>query len=221
MTSFIPTGPSIISSPSSSTFIPTGPSIISSPSSSTFIPTGPSIISDVFSPSSTSSVFITSDPYLSDVIISPTVSPFLPLTLSFDYDKPLIGVYETIDTYPEIRKKMIKYYYDLVRDQWLMDELNDILNYYVYSDGNVKLIKSLEDYSPKNIAKDTDKIAEKKIEHIEETILTKYDITEILSKFTKEMNIKWVDLPKHEFLLRQAIKEYLMKEIKKKLKHRD
>ena len=212
MTTFIPTGPSIISP--SSTFIPTGPS-------STFIPTGPSIITDpFFSPTSTSSVIVTTDPYLSDVILSPT-TPFLPLTLSFDYDKPLIGVYESIDTVPEVRKKMIKYYYDLVRDQWLMDELNDILNYYVYSDGEVKLIKSLSDYSPQNIAKDTDRIAEKKVEHIERTILTKYDMTDILSKFAKEMNIKWVDLTKHEFLLRQAVKEYLLKEIKKKLKRKD
>lgn len=208
---FVPTGPSIISSPSS-TFVPTGPSILGP--DPFFVPTGPSLLS---SPTS-SSVFITSDPYLpSDVLLSPTLSPY-PLTISFDFDKPLIGVYETIDTSPEVRKRLTKYYYDLVRDQWLMDELNDILNYYVYSDGNVRLIKSLSDYDPRNIAKDTDKIAEKKIEFIEETILTKYDLIDILVNFTKNMHIKWVDLPKHEYLLRQAIKEYLVKEIKRKLK---
>ncbi|MCJ7636538.1 MAG: DUF1160 domain-containing protein, partial [Nitrososphaeraceae archaeon] len=118
----------------------------------------------------------------------------------------------------EVRKRLTKYYYDLVRDQWLMDELNDILNYYVYSDGNVRLIKSLSDYGPQNIAKDTDKIAEKKIEFIEKTILTKYDLIDILTHFTKNMRIKWVDIPKHEYLLRQAIKEYLVKEIRRKLK---
>ena len=204
---------------------------IFTPIANTFTnPTKNTIISDViYSPSSSSSAFF-SDPYVSDTIITPlnkytndviTLSPYSsPLTLSFDYNKPLIGVYETIDNNPNVRRKMIKYYYDMVRDQWLLDELNDILNYFSYDDGKVRLISSLSDYSPKNIAKDTDRIAERKVEFIENTILTKYDMAEILNKFTKNMHIKWVDIPKHEFMLRQAIREYLMKEINRKLRKR-
>jgi hypothetical protein len=187
-----------------------------------FTPIG-STYTDVYTPISTSSVFL-SDPFITTDVwpLSPVMSPYsVPLTLSFDYSKPLVGVYETIDNNPGVRSKMIKYYYDLIRDQWLLDELNDILNYFTFSDGKVKMIPNLSAYSSQNIAKDTDKIAEKKVEYIEDTILTKYDMTEILNKFSKEMRIKWVDLPKHEFLLRQAAKEYLLKEIRRKLKKQE
>lgn len=228
---FIPTGPSVVNS-TNPFFVPTGPKVVSSPFSSP-------LVSDIFvssdSPFLSSDPFISNNPFISsdpfiptgpkiisnnanDLLFSPTFSPY-PMTVSFDFDKPLLGVYETIDTNPQIRHRMIKYYYDLVRDSWLLDELNDVLNYYIYSDGKVHMIKSMSDYSPKNIAKDTDKIAEKKVEHIEETILTKYDMEEILNKFSRDTRIKFVDFPKNELLLRQAVKEYLMKQIKKKLKN--
>lgn len=219
---------SIIETPTSS-----NSSIITniSPISSNIISSSSDIlVSSPFSPFSSPSVII-SDPFLpvdsiSSVIplvsspfspISP-LSPLSPLTLSFDYSRPLVGVYDTIDTNPEVRRKMTNYIYDLVRDKWLLDELNDILNYFKYSDGKVKMIKSFSEYSPTNIAKDTDKIAEKKVEYIEDYLLTKHDLEAILSKFVKDTQTKWVNLTNNEFYLRQAIKEYLMKQITKKLK---
>lgn len=193
-------------------------------------PTRPFVRDTIFTPGLSSSSLLFSDPFISsDILLSDSIitdsygnvgvmSPFAPLTVSLDYSRPLLGVYDTIDTNPEVRHKMVNYYYDLVRDNWLLDELNDILNYFTYSDGKVRMISSLSDYSPKNISKDTDKIAEKKVEFISEFLLTRYDMTEILSKFTKETNTKWVNLTKHEFFLRQAVKEYLMKQITKKFK---
>lgn len=182
-------------------------------------------MSMIFTPSS----FVSTDTItFSDNIIS-TVSPLsvfspiivgpsTPLTISFEYSKPLIGVYETIDTNPEVRKKMLNYYYDLIRDKWLLDELNDVLNYFIYKDGKVNMIKNISEYSSNNIMKDTDKTAEDKILFLEKNLFTKYNLMEILNKFTKETNSKWVDLPKNEFFLKQVIKEYIIREIKKKLK---
>lgn len=178
-------------------------------------------------------LFYNPGPYYSDTTISSIYSPLSPLsplnhvlsplspgplTISFELSKPIVGVYETIDDQPEVRKKMLNYYYDLIRDKWLLDELNDILNYVVYRDGHASLIKNLSEYNSNNIAKDTDQIAEKKVEFLEKDIFTKYDLTELLTKFTKETNSKWVDLPKNEFFLRQATKEYIVKKIKKQLK---
>lgn len=205
----------------------------SAPSDTIFTPSNRFVSDTIFTPSVSSLVY--SDPYLSsDIVISDSfgnvglvsspysplapLSPFAPLTLSFDYSRPLLGVYDTIDTDPHVRRKMLDYYYDVVRDKWLLDELNDILNYFKFSDGKVKMISSMSDYSPKNISGDSDKVAQKKVEYIEEFLLTKYDMDDVLSRFTKETNTKWVNLPKNEFFLRQAIKEYLMKQITKKLK---
>src|SRR3990172_7372417 len=153
----------------------------------------------IYSPTSTGNIFTPASPFLPVDVISPFIpisplsplsplyplSPLSPLTLSFDYSRPLIGVYETIDTNPEVRKKMTDYFYDVIRDKWLLDELNDILNYFVSKDGKISLISSFSGYSPTNISKDTDKIAEKKVEYIEEYFLTKHDVSAILSKFTK------------------------------------
>ena len=189
-------------------------------------------MSIVFTPTSpivwTDSI-VSSDPvYLTDSIVS-TVSPLTPftpiittvptgpLTLSFNYSKPLIGVYETIDTNPEVRKKMLDYYYDLIRDDWLLNELNDVLNYFTYKDGKVSMIKNISEYSPNNIVKDTDAIANKKVEFLEK-FFTEYDLLKILEKFTKETYTKFVDLPRQEFFLKQSIKEYIIRDIKKRMK---
>ena len=183
-----------------------------------FTPSSPYVFTDSIL---SSDVFLTSDNIISSVsplsVFSPIITHPGPLTLSFEYSKPLIGVYETIDTDPNVRKKMLDYYYDLIRDKWLLDELNDILNYFVYRDGKASMIKNISEYSPNNILKDTDKIAEAKVEALEK-FFTKYDLMKILEKFTKETNSKWVDLPKNNFFLRQVVKEYITKEIKKKLK---
>ncbi|QKF93778.1 hypothetical protein QKU48_gp0320 [Fadolivirus algeromassiliense] len=167
----------------------------------------------------TSSVILTDpiSPLISEHVLTP-ISPFQPLTLSFEFSKPIIGVYETIDTNPEVRKKMTDYYFDLIRDKWLLDEINDILNYFIYKDGKVSMIKDLSEYNSNNISKDTDQIAEKKVEFIENNIFNKYNLIEVLTKFGKEINSKWVDFPKHEFFLRQVVQEYIVKEIKKKIK---
>lgn len=176
-------------------------------------------MSIIFTPSSTSSMY--GDPYLSSIsehILTP-ISPFQPLTLNInEFSKPLIGVYETIDTNPEVRRKMAKYYYDMVRDKWLLDELNDVLNYVVVRDGKVSLIKNLSEYSPNNISKDTDDIAEKKVDFIEKELFTRNSLIEVLNKFTNETKTKWVDLPKNEYYLREMVKEYIIRKIRKQLK---
>lgn len=163
-----------------------------------------------------SDIFLNSP--VSPLSLSPVLSVSSPLTVSFEYEKPLVGVYETIDNDPSVRRKMLNYYYDLIRDDWLLDDLNDILNYFRITDGKVHMIHKLEEYHPGTINKDTDETAEKKVEFIEKHLFTKYDLKHILNKFTKETGTKWVNLPKNEFFLKKVIKEYILKDIKKKLK---
>lgn len=161
------------------------------------------------------------EPILSPIsgLIS-TVSPFSPthLTFNLEYSKPLIGTYESIDNLPYIRKKILDYYYDLIRDDWLLDDLNDILNYFDYNHDKVEMIKQMSEYNRDNVHKDTDDIAEKKVEFIEKHLFTKYDLFDVLGKFTEETGTKWVDLPKNEFFVKKLVKEYIMKSIKKELK---
>ena len=147
-----------------------------------------------------------------------TISSIPPLTINLDYSKPLISIYDTIDNSPDVREKMVNYFYDLLRDDWLLDDLNDILNYFVYRDGKVSMIKSLSDYNPTNIEKDTDKIAEEKVKYLTKNVISRYNVLEVLTKFVKGTQSKWVELPKNTFFLKQAFKEYIKKEIKRMLK---
>ena len=186
-------------------------SVIFTPTSSLFTPSSTFIVSDTIT-----DVLISPDVILSSVF--PSTIPLPPITINLDYGKPLISFYETIDDNLSVREKMVNYYFDIIRDKWLLDELNDILNYLVHRDGKVSLIKNLSEYHPNNIAKDTDKIAEEKVKYIEKHVMDKYDLTKLLSKFTKETNSKWVNLPKNEFFLKIAVKEHLIHKIKKAIR---
>ena len=153
--------------------------------------------------------------------LSTDFSELSPITVNLDYSKPLISYYETIDQSPQIIKTMVSHYYYKVLDNWLLNELSDVLNFFTFRDGRVDMIKDLSQYNSSNINTDTDEIAAKKVDFIQSEIFTKYDMMNILKKFVKEAGIKYVNLPKNEFQLRQAVKEYLIKELKGKIKYRN
>lgn len=176
------------------------------------------VSSDIFmSPYSTPYIQTETPIVSSDVFFNPYL-PAKPVTVNYDFSHPLISTYETIDNDPNVRNKILAYFYDLVRDKWLLDDINDILNYFKHDHGEVKMISSLSEYSKSNIAKDTNEIAEKKVKYITKTLLDRYVMTDILTKFTKNTHTKWVNLIKNEYFVMKFTKEYLVKKIMKSLK---
>lgn len=163
--------------------------------------------------------YINMEPTLvsSDVIYS-QIFEDKPYTVNLDYSHPLIGTYETIDNDPIMRQKMVDYFYDLARDQWLLDEINDLLNYFKYDNGVVTMIKNKSEYHKDNINKDTDEIAQKKVKFITKTLLDKYTMEDILAKFVKGTKSKWVQLPQNKKYVMRMTQEYMTKLINKKLK---
>lgn len=165
----------------------------------------------------TSPVISTESPLVSSDIFFNNINPYLkpkPVTLNLDYSVPLVSTYETIDDDPNMRNKMVEYFYDLIRDKWLLDDINDILNYFKYEGGEVKL----SEYSKNNINKDTNDTAEKKVKFITKNILDRHVIQKILHKFTNKTRTKWVELPRNEYFLMKFTKEYIIKLINKQLK---
>lgn len=185
--------------------------------------TSPYVSSDIFStpysPLYTPTPYIHTEPALvsSEIFFNPYLPP-KPVTVNYDFSRPLISTYETIDNDPNVRNKLLAYFYDLVRDKWLLDDINDVLNYFKYEKGEVKMISSLSGYSKDNIKKDTDESAELKVKFITKTLLDRYVMVDILTKFTKATNTKWVNLPKNEHFLMKFVKEYLVKKIMKNIK---
>lgn len=139
-----------------------------------------------------------------------TVKPIL--TVNNQYSTPLVSFYETIDNSERIHKMMTNYYYFKVLDDWLMNELSDILNYFVIDEnGSVKII---ENPNANLINFDDVRSAERKVDYIQDNIFTKYNMYDILKSFTKNERIKFVSLPTRELELRQAVREYFRKRIR-------
>jgi hypothetical protein len=167
----------------------------------------PLISSDVF--------FNNFNTYLSPVNWSDPISP---ITINFDYSRPLISTYESIDKLPEVKEKMVDYFFDLLRDKWLLDDINDILNYFKYKDGVVTMISDLSEYSKTNISKDNNKSAALKSDFITERVFGKHELKKALKYFIEETKSKWVDLVKNKHFLKKFLREYIEKMITKKLK---
>jgi inorganic pyrophosphatase len=158
-------------------------------------------------------------PIIYNPSIASPISPISPtLSVNLTYSKPLISLYYDYGNHPRIQEMMIKYFYYKVLDKWLLDELSDILNYFTYKNGQVALIKDLSQYKPTNINEDTDTVAHEKIKYIEKNFFNKYDMTDILAKFVLGTGIRWSDLMKNEYGLRQAVREFFLRRIKEKLK---
>lgn len=163
----------------------------------------------------------TSDYPLSDDIVSTvsSLSPFnLPITVNLQYTKPLISFYETIDNQPNIQKMMTTYYYYKILDKWLYEDLSDVLNYLTIIKDNVELIKKLDEYKSMNLNLDDEQTIDKKIDFIQKNLFSKYDMYEILYNFTRETGTKFVNLPKKEFFLKQAVRDYFNKKIRELLR---
>ncbi len=147
----------------------------------------------------------TSSPFMSTSMLSSTIN--------FEYSKPVLGVYQSIDNNYEVRKHILKYYFDLLRDKWLLDDMNSVLNYFIVKDGHVQLIHNINDYSKKNILNDTDVTAELKVKYIEKNIFGRDDLYDTMDKFASESGIKWVYIPKHEYLFKKVVKKAVIREI--------
>lgn len=177
-------------------------------------------MSIIFSPTSD---YLTSDYLISDspglVSTVSSLSPFqLPITVNLEYSKPLVSFYETIDNQPNIQKMITTYYYYKVLDQWLYDDLSDVLNYFRVSNGNVQLISSVDEYKPLNINLDDEQTIDAKIDFIQKNLFTKYDMYEVLYNLTKETKSKFVNLPKKEYFVKQAVRDYFNKKFREILR---
>lgn len=106
-------------------------------------------------------------------------------------------------------RRLTKYFYYKTLDKWLWDDLKELMNYFSISDGHVVLLTN-----PKE-EKVNESDYEKKIDFIEDHILTKNAVYKMLKDLVKTYEIEWVKLPKNEYLIRKEIKKLLTHKIKK------
>lgn len=154
-------------------------------------------------------VSVSSDTFVRSPIVS---------SVNLTYSKPMVGSYESLNWKPEVHDRLTKYFYYKLLDKWLFEEITDVLNYLVVKGTEVSVINSLSDYKPSNIKNDTDKTVKMKADFIQNNILSKRDMLNLLTKFVHKTEINWVDLPHNEVWLIEAMEKELIKKIKKMIK---
>lgn len=171
-------------------------------------------MSIVYSPSS---IFM-SPPLTNKIpyILSPS-SPILSLSDLYSLQMVNMGqsvaiINESVNNNPETKYKMIKYFYYKTLDKWLYGELSTVMNYFTISNGQVQMIKNMSEYKDSN--NENDDTIKKKKEYIEKNVFSKHDMTKILIKVIKDNDVMWSDLPRREYLIKEAIKEWFRKKIR-------
>lgn len=108
-----------------------------------------------------------------------------------------------------IRERVTKMFHKKMLDKWLFREENSkfINKYLKVVDGKVKLIDSLKNTD--DYINNDQKTVEKKVDFIEDKILSLTDVYTILQQFVKGTNVSWCDLPKQSYFVREAIEKTL------------
>ena len=149
-------------------------------------------------------------------ILTPS-SPLLSLSDLFSLQLVNAGssftiINESVNNNPETKYKMVKYFYYKTLDKWLFGELSNILNYFTSSNGQIQMIKNMSEY--KEATSENDDAMKKKKEYIEKNVFSKHDMTKILLKVIKDNDVMWSDLPRREYLIKEAVKEWFRKKIR-------
>lgn len=142
------------------------------------------------------------------VVSVPTVSvPLRPdLDLNRDYN---------------LHRMMIKYFYYKTLDKWLKksSDLMYILGYLKIDNGIVKLLDNINDYNPNSVDKDNQDDIEKKVDYIENNILSKDDVEHILKKYVNETSTNWFDLQdKSTYFIKELIGKFIKNKLVKLIK---
>lgn len=124
-----------------------------------------------------------------------TDSPYLK-SVNTTYSYPSVGVYKNLNADPKIRKRITKYFYFKILDEWLDDELSHILNYLSHKNGKIKKKKTNIKHHEN---KDKSNVRKKKADYIEKYVLEKKHVYKLLDKYTSKNKVNWYDLiKKHE-----------------------
>lgn len=159
-----------------------------------------------------------------NIYLSPLSRPLdtdnLVTSINLNYTKPIIAVYNDLNSDYDTQQTIIKYIRMKMLDKWLHRDFKNLLGYFVVgSDNKVKLISNISQYDPNSIKKDSKSTIEKKIDFIGDKYVTKRFISKLMYKYIKETNSEWVTVPKADYyikkILGKRLKKLLLKEIKK------
>jgi len=125
------------------------------------------------------------------------------------YSLPIVSSYNNffnVNNDPELRKKVVKYFYKKYKEIWMPFSYEKIFKYFTKENDKITFVKSRDDYI-KNDIKDK---SEKK-NFILKNIFGKHEMLIFLDRFIRKNNLNWYDIQKNN---QSEIKSEIYKKIK-------
>ena len=151
-----------------------------------------------------------------------TAGPVTPAIVSmFSPQSPLLTISSyNVDSYSEsglnydplAQEQIRDYIHNTFFNKWLPKDFPSLLRYLKVVDGQVKIVEysSSKDKDGNKIVDETSKEDnEKKLDFIEDNILSKNSTRKVLIKVINENNIKWYNLPHNETLVKHVLAHYV------------
>jgi hypothetical protein len=143
-------------------------------------------------------------PYVYNVVNPPTITVQQPTVWPIDNSL-------NMNLNPDVQNSMKDFFYYKTIDKWLYNEedMLDLLNYLRVTDKGIDVLNKLDDYKETNINKDNQATVERKVDFIENNILSKSNVFKILKNYIAETNTNWFDLEKNSYQVKKIIKKYI------------
>lgn len=122
--------------------------------------------------------------------------------------------YSNLNDDKQIQKTVTKYFYYKIIDKWLYNDLLPLLAYLEIVNGEPQMIKSLDDYNVSKLANDSEDDIKKKVDYMEQKIISKDLVKHVLKKICSENNINWYSLNKHNIKVKKVMLKYIGSKIK-------
>lgn len=129
--------------------------------------------------------------------------------------------YEDVNQDPDLRNRVVRWYYVHLRDQWLYTdpELRSLAQYFklapTANGGQRAVMVSTVDGAQNKPITDDDSTIKKLLYPIRDHLLSKRRIAKVLEAYADKHDIKWWDLQDDKYHAR--IRHYMFRELKRKI----
>jgi hypothetical protein len=157
-------------------------------------------------------------------VTPPPVTPPPPATTATSYTvvtPPITNVRHITspDADPELRRKVVKHFYNQLKDVYFLDKFKKLFKYIVVENGSARLVKSYEELQ-KNANNYND--SKLKISFITDNIFSKYDLEVLISKLIAKYSMLYSDdeYNMHWYTAKYKHARIVKKAMYKKIKYR-
>lgn len=165
--------------------------------------------------------YLTATPYFVTVPGVPRLSPLgtaVMTEIDTDVGYPIFPAntiieYQNLDNDPQLRRKMMRYFYQKFLNYWIHDDFSALLGYFVVKDSKVKPISTLNSY--RKTRNESKREVDAIVAYLAKYYVTKERMKKMLHTYIAKSRTHWYDLRKNKELVKEALfkrVKYLIKE---------